>query len=79
MADSIEVRLRPALGHREGELTRCRPPLVSRGNSRYSSCTSCYSVGKPSGETACTASNRYLLIGPGALWREGVMAPCTQG
>ena len=36
-------------------------------------------VGKPSGETACTASNRYLLIGPGALWREGVMDPCTHG
>ena len=26
MADSIEVRLRPALCHREGELTRCRSP-----------------------------------------------------
>ena len=47
MADSIEVRLRPALGHREGELTRCRSPLVSRENSRYSSCTACYSMENP--------------------------------
>ena len=28
-------------------------------------------VGKPSGETACTASNRYLLIGPRSTVERG--------
>ena len=63
MADSIEVRLRPALGHREGELTRCRSPLVSRENSRYSSCTACYSMENPqvSGSVAMAVANGASL------------------